>query len=101
MFAGMHIQMHQVATQSGGQYPYRAISPLVTTSTRRFKFAQADCTAWDQFAEPLKSAPQWYSSWFRVVRRCLLYAGGKEFTAPLNQPREGSHVPLDVPKIYD
>ncbi len=79
VFAGIHVQMYQAPAQSVAQYPHRAISPLVTTSTRPFQFAQADCTAWERFAEPLKSAPQWYSSWFRVVRRCLLYAGGKEF----------------------
>src|ERR1017187_6802861 len=79
VFAGIHVQMYQAPAQSVAQYPHRAISPLVTPSTRPFQFAQADCTAWERFAEPLKSAPQWYSSWFRVVRRCLLYAGGKKF----------------------
>jgi Apea-like HEPN len=75
-FVGMHIQ---TPTSSDGQYPYRAISPLVTTSTRPFQFTQTDCIEWERFAEPLKAASQWGSSWFRVVRRCLLYAGGKEF----------------------
>jgi hypothetical protein len=75
-FVGMHIQ---TPTKSVDQYPYRAISPLVTDSTRLFQFRQTDCIEWERFAEPLKAAPQWGSSWFRVVRRCLLYAGGKEF----------------------
>lgn len=75
-FVGMHVQ---TPTSSGRQSLYRAISPLVTTSSHPFKFAQSDCIEWERFATPLRAAPQWNSSWFRVVRRWFLYAGGKEF----------------------
>jgi hypothetical protein len=75
-FVCMHIQ---TPTSSDSQYHYRAISPLVDVSSSAFRFEEKDCTEWERFAAPLKAAPQWGSSWFRVVRRCLLYAGGKEF----------------------
>lgn len=75
-FAGMHIQ---TPTASDSQYPYRAMSPLVFVSSRPFRFSPDDCAVWERFATSLRGTPQWDSAWFRVVRRCLLYAGGKEF----------------------
>lgn len=76
-FVSMNIQSQD---SSAGQYPYRAISPLVGNgSLRPFKFSQTDCPQWERFATELRASPQWSSPWFRIARRCLLYAGGKEF----------------------
>lgn len=75
-FAGLHLQ---TPSRSDRLYPYRTISGLVGASTRRFKFAQADCTVWERFEAPLRASAQWNSGWFEVARRFFLYGGGKEF----------------------
>lgn len=70
----------QAPSSSLRQFPHRAISPLVSNgSLQPFKFSEVDCSPWERFATELRASPQWNSPWFRVVRRCLLYAGGKEF----------------------
>jgi len=67
-------------TNSWRQYPYRAISNVVSNnSTRQFRFKQVGCASWEEFEEPLRTAPQWKSNWFEVCRRFLLYGGAKEF----------------------
>ena len=75
-FVGMHIQS---SDQTSTQSPYRAISPLVTTSSRPYRFEQSDAFGWEQFASQLKSVPQWNSIWFRSARQWFLYGGGKAF----------------------
>ncbi|MGA8224379.1 MAG: hypothetical protein WB780_22225 [Candidatus Acidiferrales bacterium] len=76
-FVGFHVT---TPTASSRQYPYRAISNLVSNhSTRPFRLNQAECASWEQFEAPLRMSPQWNSTWFEVCRRFLLYAGGKEF----------------------
>jgi hypothetical protein len=76
-FVGFHVA---TPTTSSRQYPYRAISNLVSShSTRPFRLNQVECASWEQFEAPLRMSPQWSSAWFEVCRRFLLYAGGKEF----------------------
>jgi len=89
-FVGVHMT---TPTNSSRQYPYRAISNLVSNySTRQFRLNQADCTTWEEFEYPLRVGPQWKSTWFEVCRRFLLYGGGKEF----NPKFEG-----DVDRVID
>ncbi len=64
------------------QYPYRAISPLVSSSSLRpYVINQSECPTWGIFRGSLVARAGWKSGWFSVSRRFLLYGGGKEFNA--------------------
>jgi hypothetical protein len=78
-FAAMQLT---TPTSKSRQYPYRAISPLVSShSTRQYVMKQTECADWETFASSLSASAQWSSGWFSVCRRFLLYGGGKEFNA--------------------
>jgi hypothetical protein len=69
--------------QLSTQYPLRTTADITTTSF--FKFSQAECPAWDDFALELAGYQTWRSPWFRTARRFFLYGGAKEFNLAWNE----------------
>jgi hypothetical protein len=72
----------RISTADGSvkQHPYRAISNLVSNhSLRPYLLKQEETADWETFESPIRTSPQWKSTWFQVCRRWFLYGGGKEF----------------------
>jgi hypothetical protein len=77
-FVSVSIEKH--GSPPAIQYPYRAISDLVSgASTRPFTLNESDIAPWEALTSSLKSLASWNSLWFKVARRWFIYGGAKEF----------------------
>lgn len=65
------------------QFPQRIAADITTSSF--FKFSQAECDSWQDFAFELTGCQSWRSQWFATARRFFLYGGAKEFNAAWNE----------------
>lgn len=65
------------------QFPQRITADITTSSFYRFN--QADCDSWQNFASKLTGRESWRSQWFTTGRRFFLYGGAKEFNPEWNE----------------